>query len=255
MVSALIFVGLAFAQDKAQKPAGPPPDRSGEPVLRQLLDHAGKLRHCTIVINKSNKSRDEDPAYPGQTVTLWYDSPTRFRSIAAGTWGDQVLTVRNDNILLADYLDDSQPASRRNVGGNSIYDTSADLAFEGQSSAAIFYFLNGLAAFDSLVAADGSITISKDKASETVRFKTKGHGTMYVTFDPADKNMAISRIAYDDLEVAMKFYEQNKEFVDKPDQPMNIEEMSYTFNAHFPKWAFDTTPAKGHMVDDKTKKG
>jgi len=231
-----------------QTPAAPAPDRSGEPALRQLLADMGKLRHVEISVDKTVRSSRSGLMQPDRNISIDYDSPTRFRIVETGSFGDSSMYVSDGKIFMADPLDDTQKTVLTKIG-KTIFDSDKSLALKGQNSCTLFYFLAGPDAFDNLVATDSAVKIS----GNAIEFKSKDAGSVRVFFTGSSGHERVSRCEYDNLPFYTERAGRFGGFGRIPDNPLTVEEVSYNENARFDSTLFAAKPHDPKNVDDKTK--
>ncbi|HZH98728.1 MAG TPA: hypothetical protein VEX38_07130 [Fimbriimonadaceae bacterium] len=243
----LLFCAYALA---LQEPAAP--DRTGEPELRRILEAHGKLRNVQIVIGKSARERSDQVMQPDKTLTLWYAGPNRFRMAASSYWGDAALYVSDGKTLYSDPLDDSQPAILRNTTVTPIPMVHNDLSLRGGNGSMLFYLLEGAGAFDKIVDSGGNITLKESAVERQVTFKSKDFGTVSIFVDKA-KRLA-HRIEYDNLPGKLAAYLRFPMWMEKPEDPLDREEITITPMRSFPRDTFSVKPPKWRPVTDQRKK-
>lgn len=221
------------------------PDRSGEAALRAVFATYGKLAKFEASIAKSSRDRKEDALLPTLSFMLAYDSPTRFRLEQSEYWGGGTTYVQ-DGTTLKLVSADGGPTRLRNAG-KSLMTSFGSLAPGGGSFSLLFLFLEGPRAFDKLVAADSSIT----RRGNWISLKTKDFGEMSLHLD----GKLIVGIEFDNKALRMASYRFTPMFGDPPEDPLEVEAISYRFVDGFPRHTFDTSVRPGEPVIDERKKG
>jgi hypothetical protein len=243
--------GLAFASQDAP----PPHERSGEPSLRKLLEHCGAIRDLHVEIIVSSRETKGRPFYPSRQLELIYASPTNFRVTLSTMWGDAAEYRCSGTALLRDPMDDSAAATLTDAE-NAIHQCHADLGANGQAGAAFYYFLAGAKSFEQLVALESGIRqLPKQGGLEGLEFGSKLFGKMRVFYSSTRGRLTVRRIEYDNMEHRREEAKKNPEWVEPPQDPLDVEDIVYvSMGKQAPSSNFDTAPRPGLKVEDKRKK-
>lgn len=239
---------LCISQTPVPNAQAPKPDRTGEAALRQLLTDMGRISRSEITIEKSARSNRSGVMEPDRVITLDYDSPTKFRIVETGVFGDCSMYVSDGKTLLEDPLDDSQK-SVLSKAGRSIYASNKALALKGDAVSLVFYFLAGPTAFDSLVASDSPVTVS----ANTISFKSKDAGSVKVGYSGTPGKERVTSIEYDNLPYYQERAQRFGGFGRVPENPLTVENVTYREHAALDASLFRTTPHDPKNVEDKRK--
>lgn len=234
--------------------AKPTPDRSGEPVLKQIMESAAKLRGLHVVISIASRVSKNAVLEPSQTVTLLFDGGNRFNISQTGVWGDGSRFVSDGTTLLIDRMDESASVTLKKAA-KSVFESDEGLASEGDP---FVYLLAGPSTLDKIVAKDGFIRAFDPSGPEkAVQYKSAKKGTMMLFYLENDKQMLVRRIEYDNKDWLEEQHKRFPDWMDKPDEPLTMLSFNYlSVNGRLPKWAFDTSPPKGMaVVDQRPKQG
>jgi hypothetical protein len=244
----LLLTLLFAATAQAQAPA--PPDRSGEPALRRVFEQHGALRNVEALIWKSNRDRGDQPLQADRTITLWYASPGKFRAAGSVYWGEASLYVSDGKTLYADALDDMQPGSLRNSHPTSIPLAHSDLSLRGGYGSVLYYLLEGPPAFEKMVDPVGSITAETTRGEEQIKFKSKEIGMVTLFL----RGGLVHAVEYDNLPQREAMYLRFPMWLEKPEDPLEREEIEITKRRSFPRDTFKAEPPQWRKVTDQRKK-
>ena len=220
----------------------------GSAKLRTIFEKYSKMRGLEAVVARSYREKDGGPFFPDRQMTLWYDGPSRFRILGTSVWGDATLYIADGKDLYIDPLDDNRPATIREMGGKTLMTSSGELR-GGDGVAFVYYLLEGPSSLQRLLAPGSSV---KELAGGALQFQSRDMGT--VTVYPNSQKL-VERVEYDNLPTAKALYRLVPMWVDRPQQPLQREDMDYVrVGERLPKGLFDTKPPKGRRVTDQRKK-
>lgn len=211
--------------------------------LKDLFDRYGRLRSAEFSISRSRRLAKHEAQEAGTELLVRYADPRRFRVDSADYWGDSSTFVSDGRSLLV-FSGGSDQATLRNTG--DLLDAHPSLNLQGGASAILFLFLKGREAYPRLVAEEPKF----ESGRNWIRFATKSLGVMTLTL----RDGWIQEIAFDNRPGAVASYLMFPMWYERPQDPMEIESVTYRFNVRFPGWMFATTPPKGLSVDDQRKK-
>lgn len=217
---------------------------SGEAMLDALFQRYEKLKNVEVSISKCARDAKDQALVPGFEILLRYVSPTRFRVDAAEYWGGGGRYVCDGKTFLFESADGWAPAQLRNAA--PLMEAHPDLNLRGSASSYLYAFMKGREMKSRLLVPGSPIASGRN----WIRFATKEAGTMTLTLS----NGWISEIAFDNRPGRLATYVMLPMWYEKPDDPLEIEAITYRFNARFPRSLFDTRPPKGG-VQDLRKKG
>jgi hypothetical protein len=220
------------------------PPQSGEAVLRSVFEHYGKMRKFEAGISKAARDRRGETMGPTISLLLSYDSKQRFRVEQSEYWGGGN-TFTSDGKTLRVVSADGGPTTLRNAGP-SLMQSHPMLAPRGGAFAVLFLLLEGPSAYDKLVAPDGSVKLN----GRRIDFKSKDYGSMSMTLD----GKLITDIQFDNKPNRDANYRFLPMFSEKPEDPMEVEVITYEFVNRFARNRFDTSVTKGEFVVDERKK-
>lgn len=216
-------------------------DRSGEATLRSVLANYGKLRRCQISISKAARDQKGDAMAPTTSSLLSYESPTRWRLDQGDYWGGGSVFTQDGKNLKIVFLDAGSIELRK--AGPSLMRSNGALAPGGGSFAILFLLLEGSPAFDKLVAPGGEVSLK----GNTLSVKTKDFGSMTLRLD----GKLVTEIEFDNKPLRMAAYRFIPQFGAMPEDPLEVEAISYRPVSKFPKGTFDTKTKKGENVSDE----
>lgn len=246
----LVAASLAIA---AQRPAvGPPPDRSGEPVLKALMNDFASLGEADILLSVDTRFDGYDPDYQ-MPFELRMKSNKVYRLDISGMWGDQNVFVSDGKTFLHDAEDDSVPIELGDAN-KPLYELSDLLSPNGGFGSPLWYFLDGAASLDKLADPKGAITVvPADAPLKAVKFESKSFGTVTVFYRPGSVP-EVSNFAYDNLPFLKQMHEQDPDDYPDPAGAMTRQNLAVR-RLKEAKGMFSTMPLKGHEVSDRRKKG
>lgn len=218
---------------------------SGEAILDQLLDRYHKLRNVEISISKAGRARKGEALEASIEMILRYVDPKKFHLDVAEYWGGGSRYVSDGVTLLSESVDGGRPIQLRNAA--PLIDSHPELNLHAGNSSVIFAFLKGREMRSKLVAPNIPISAGRN----WIRFASKDFGMMTLTLTDG----WIHEIAYDNLPGRMASYVMTPMWNEKPEDPLEIESVTYRFGAKFAKSWFDTKPKPGLPVEDLRKKG
>lgn len=212
--------------------------------MRSVLEHYGKLRKFEASISKAARDRRGDAMIPTLSIMLSYDSKDRFRVEQSEYWGSGN-TYTSDGKTLRIVSADGAPTVLRNAGP-SLIRSHPMLAPRGGAFAVLFLLLEGPSAYDKLVAPDAPVKF----IGRRIDFKSKDYGSMSLTLD----GKLVTSIQFDNKPNRDANYRFLPIFNEKPEDPMEVETIAYSFVSGFPKHTFDTSVSKRETVVDERKK-
>jgi hypothetical protein len=215
----------------------------GDVALRSMLARYGKLRNVEISISKSGRDRRSDAFSPGISGLIAYQSPNRFRYEQSEYWGGGYSYISDGStlkVMPADY-----GSIRLRKTGATIMSSHPALSPGSGSFAMVLLFLEGPAAYDKLVAAKTPVTV----AGQRLEFKSKDFGKVTIFLAEG----LASEILFDNKPNRMASYRMVPMFGDPPEDPMEVEALSYRLGVRFPSRTFDTSVKKGDDFIDERK--
>ncbi|MCC7434123.1 MAG: hypothetical protein IT363_05510 [Methanoregulaceae archaeon] len=211
--------------------------------LDDLFDRYAKLRNVEISISRSRRLAKHEAQEAGSELVVRYAGQRRFRVDSAEYWGDGTTLVSDGKTLLVVSGGDGR-VSLRNTA--ELLDAHPSLNPPGPSSAILFLFMKGRDSYKRLVADEPHF----ESGRNWIRFATKSLGVMTLTL----RDGWIQEIAYDNRPGSLASYVMFPMWYERPQDPMEIEAITYLFAQRFPARTFDATPPKGVDVEDLRKK-
>jgi hypothetical protein len=238
-----------------QEPVPPPPDRSGEAELRQIMRAMGSLRDVAILVDVHSREHGSAPLFWSKGVRFDFAGKYRYRAYHMDGWGDGKLIIRNGKELLIDSLDFTQSVILK-TATDKFWEDESNLAAGGDQATVLFYLLNGEAVFDELVGKDGSVSLIDPAGPlKGVKVQGKPFGEVTILYEESDKSMLVRSIAYDNWTFKENLHKRWPEWVDPPQVgTLDLELVTYLRNARFGKNWFSTATPKGMTLDDRRKK-
>ena len=146
------------AKKTDDKPAAPPVDRSGEPVLKALFADSGSLRGVHIAIQNYYYENDADRYEPDSSSNLWIGNGGRFRlQSSSDTWGGGSLFVSDGEALMSDDMSDDG-AIRISKPKKSLHEVN--------ETELILYALEGQAGLEALIDKDQPLKVLKSEGGD-----------------------------------------------------------------------------------------
>ncbi len=216
---------------------------TGEAALRSMLKHYGALRNVQISVSKSARDRKGDPLVPGLSGLIAYATPTRFRYEHSEYWGGGTVYVSDGNTLKIMSVDGGPTRLRKS--GATLMKSHPSLGPGAGSFAMVLLLMEGPSVYDRLVVANTPVTLQ----GRRIEFKSKDFGMVTIFVD----NGLASEIQFDNKPNRMATYRLTPMFGDPPEDPLEFEALSYSFDQRFPNRTFDTSVKKGEDVIDERK--
>jgi hypothetical protein len=235
-IFATIVAVSALAQEK---PA--PPDRSGEPILKQIIGAMSGLKDAELHITTGTRSYKGQTYEADKSIILYVGGGARFQWILGSVWGDSGRFVSDGSTLMIDRMDEDRRVILKAAPANLASDPAiAELADP------FVYLFAGEKALEKLVAKDGFVR----KLDGAVQFKSPQRGTVTLFYD---KDFRVSRVEFDNRDWLEEQHKKFPDWWDAPDDPMTVQAVTYRFG-RLPVWAFDVRPPAGFAVQDERKK-
>lgn len=179
---------------------------------------------------------------PGLSGMISYASPTRFRYEHSEYWGGGSTYV-SDGKTLKFMSVDGAPTRLRNSGA-TLMSSHPSFSPGSGSFAMVLLLLEGPAIYNRLVAANTPVSLD----GRRITFKSKDFGQVTIYLE----NGLASEIEFDNKPNRMAAYRLTPMFGDPPEDPMEVEALSYGFGVRFPSRTFDTSVKKGEsFIDDR----
>jgi hypothetical protein len=252
----MVFVAAiaAFIFGFQAKAPTTPPDRSGEPALKEILSWAKALDGVHIIVLKQTRDTAETPFYPDDRVDFWR-SGRKFRVEISGYWGDSSYAVSDGKAFLSDSQSEYDPAVIAEAK-ESMLDSYASIKKTTEDLSPFFDLMAGPEALDKVV--DKTAAIKKEANQgddELVSYETKKLGSVRLFYREKKGSVELDRLEYDDFALQMEEYKKDPENNDLPDPgALNRHEIIVVRETP-PSSLFDVKPPKGREVMDKRKKG
>lgn len=242
-----VVCGLQTSQPK------PPPDRSGEPVLKQIIETMSGFGGLEISINVASRSSRSEPFQPEQNVMLSMAKGGRFRVTTSGSWGDGSRFICDGRTLLIDRLDESGSITLKKAPENL---AAADEGLTGQVDP-IVYLVSGVKSIEKFVAKDGFIKdVDMPGPERALQYWSSAKGTVSLYYLESDRLKLVRRITFDNRPWQEQQAKQFPDWWEMPDDPLTVQSITYlSTKGKLPESLFDTSPPRGlKVVDDRPKK-
>ena len=200
---------VALAATCAQSEAKPIADRTGEALLRSMLDEIRSLRSYHAIINKSAREARRQDFYPEGTIEVFRDGE-KLRVEFNDMWGTSVTLVSDGKKVMDD--PGSDPIAIRPVG-KTIVDSSPALASQGASSSPWFYFMEGGALLDRLDK-DRAITLGP---GQSAIWDSSLFGKLTLAKKTGPDDSKIWEIEFDNMAWQSQMHKSYPEWFDVPD--------------------------------------
>jgi len=247
VVLALSFTSLALADGKA-------PDRSGEPVLRQLLKSNGALKTLHCVIREESQESEKVPFLYERSIDFYYGGGSTFRVETASHFDNGYRAICDGKFLISDPLGlPGRARITKRKAGPSLIQTPS-LKFQNGAASPLYGVLAGEYLLDKVIPKTTFIKeVTVAAPFKAVRFGIDNLGVVTFYYLPNDKNMLVRMIETDNSPAWRK--QMDKDGFAEPGTRLKRQTVYYT-SLNTPldtKTLFDVTPPKGYEIDDQTK--
>jgi len=236
---------VALAATCAQSDTKPVVDRTGEVLLRSMLEEIRALKSYHAIINKSAREARRQDFYPEGTIEVFRDGE-KLRVEFNDMWGTSVTLVSDGKKVMDD--PGSDPIAIRPVG-KTLVDSSPALASQGASSSPWFYLMEGAALLDRL---DKGRAITLGPGQSAI-WDSSLFGKLTLAKRSGRDDSQIWEIEFDNMAWQSDMQKSYPEWFDVPDADAKWRQtVVVQKRTSFPKRTFDTRPPKGRAVNDLT---
>jgi hypothetical protein len=209
-------------------------DRSGEPVLRQILEGWGKIETAHLVIERSTRARADEIGWEKDgTIDFWFRRPNQFRMVYNELFSSGIQVTSDGKQLLVDPLRwDGQQILRRPMADFS----SATNELSARRTGSVFFsLLDGPSGFERMVSAGTTITATKGAVYDEIEFTHRQAGRVRLLHSQGEVKQII--------------------VLALPGQGGLVQDVltTATLNRPLAETLFSTSPHKGLPVRDETE--